>query len=175
MSHTEGSETALFTIGHSNHPIERFIGLLTDVEIRLVIDVRSHPGSRFNPQFNRGRLESTLQECGIEYLWMGQHLGGRDGTSVASPEFQAEMGKVIRLSRNQNVAVMCSEGKPQDCHRTTKLTAWLHRERQPVKASHIVPAANNGAELVNTADFEAGLPPKRLWFELDERGQYGRE
>jgi uncharacterized protein (DUF488 family) len=165
---------ALFTIGHSNHSIERFLALLTEQGVEVLIDVRSHPGSRFNPQFNQKRLEASLAEVGIEYHWMGHHLGGRGSVRVGVPEFVRGMDEVLTLAAQHNVVITCSEAKPQDCHRTSKLLAWVHRERPGVVAQHIIPAPESGARLVNTAEFQRGLAPKLLWWELDDRGRYGR-
>ncbi len=61
----------LYTIGHSNHPIDRFLGLLQQHGIQLLADVRSPPFSRFNPQFNRQKLQQSLAAAGIDYLFLG--------------------------------------------------------------------------------------------------------
>ena len=164
---------ALYTIGHSNHPIERFLVLLAKHEIAVVVDVRSRPGSRYNPQFNRGRLETALSGAGIEYLWRGRFLGGRGDVSVNAPEFARDMDEVLALAREQNVAIACSEGKPQSCHRATKLIAWVHRERPGTAAHHIVPGPKGGSETLDSVPFERNLAPARLWWELHPRGRYG--
>ena len=70
--------------------------------------------------------------------------------------------------------IACSEAKPQSCHRTSKLMAWAHRERPGVRARHIVPLPDAGSELLDTVAFQQGLAPRLLWWELDERGRYGR-
>ena len=67
---------ALFTIGHSTHPIETFIGLLGANTIATLIDVRSYPSSRRWPQFNQADLEASLEDAGIAYRW-AKNLGGR--------------------------------------------------------------------------------------------------
>jgi hypothetical protein len=67
----------LFTIGHSNHPLERFLDLLRRHGIGAVADVRSRPYSRFVPHFSKERLQRNLVEEGIDYLYLGQELGGR--------------------------------------------------------------------------------------------------
>ena len=74
MSHTR---PPVFTIGHSNHPAEAFLGLLLRHGIEEVVDVRSLPHSRFNPQFNRKALRTALTEAGVGYVFMGAELGGR--------------------------------------------------------------------------------------------------
>ena len=164
----------LFTIGHSNHPIERFLALLSEHEIEILIDARSYPGSQYNPQFNQKRLEASLAPAGTQYRWMGRSLGGRGSVSVASPEFVGDMDAVLSLAAERNTAIACSEAKPQSCHRASKLMAWVHRERPDVKAQHIVPLPEAGSMLLNAAEFESGLAPRLLWWELDERGRYGR-
>lgn len=67
----------VLTIGHSTHPLEAFVGLLGRYEVAKVVDVRSTPYSRFNPQFNREPLARNLTACGIEYVFLGAELGGR--------------------------------------------------------------------------------------------------
>ena len=61
----------IFTIGHSTHTQEYFIGLLSRHGITALCDVRSKPYSRMNPQFNRQELKQSLQECGITYVFLG--------------------------------------------------------------------------------------------------------
>ena len=67
------------TIGHSNHPIERFVALLKAAGIARLVDVRSMPWSRRFPQFGRERLARSLAEAGIAYAWEGEALGGKPG------------------------------------------------------------------------------------------------
>ena len=64
------------TIGHSNHPIERFVDLLKNAGVKLLVDVRSMPYSRRFPQFSRERLQKSLATTGIDYVWQGEALGG---------------------------------------------------------------------------------------------------
>lgn len=67
----------IYTIGHSTHPIDRFIALLQRHSVDALADVRSVPYSRYNPQFNRERLNETLKEQGIVYVFPGKEPGGR--------------------------------------------------------------------------------------------------
>src|SRR5258708_18372462 len=71
------SEQQLFTVGHSNHSIERFMELLRQHDIEVIVDVRSNPASSRNPQFNRESLKASLGEAGIKYLFLGKELGAR--------------------------------------------------------------------------------------------------
>src|SRR5262245_46559359 len=67
----------IFTIGHSTHPLERFVALLEGQGVQVLADVRSMPFSRFNPQFNRESLAKSLAASGIRYEFMGDALGAR--------------------------------------------------------------------------------------------------
>src|SRR5687768_7064539 len=67
----------IHTIGHSNHPLERFVALLLEHDIGIVADVRSHPASRFNPHFNRATLEAALAARDVRYEFLGRELGAR--------------------------------------------------------------------------------------------------
>jgi uncharacterized protein (DUF488 family) len=121
----------LYTIGHSKHPIEKFLGLLKLHGIKTLVDVRTNPMSRFNPQFNKKRLEESLANEEIEYVFAGEGLGGRpknpgfyDESGVIvyervaeSKAFKDGLAQVVAMLDEKNVAVMCSEEDPQACHR----------------------------------------------------------
>ena len=70
---------AVFTVGHSNHPVETFLGLLAMHGVQAVADVRSMPYSRYNPQFDRESLKGTLKAAGLGYVYLGAELGVRSG------------------------------------------------------------------------------------------------
>jgi uncharacterized protein (DUF488 family) len=121
----------LFTIGHSNSPIDRFIGLLGEAGVNAIADVRSTPYSRFCPWFSRNTLPARLKSAGIAYLGYGEALGGRPGDAslycdgVADYEAMAQTAAFqSALDRLQNdmgercVCLMCAEREPLDCHRT---------------------------------------------------------
>jgi len=110
----------LLTIGHSNHPIERFLELLVRHGVTALGDVRSFPRSRFNPQFNRDRLDAALRERGIGYVFLGESLGGKRGdfgAIAATPGFRAGLERVRDGAARHRVALMCAEKDPLDCHR----------------------------------------------------------
>src|SRR5262245_51132109 len=67
----------LYTIGHSNHTPEKFLSLLKEFCIEVLVDVRSHPSSRYNPHYNAPSLSALVKEQGIRYLFLGKELGGR--------------------------------------------------------------------------------------------------
>jgi uncharacterized protein (DUF488 family) len=135
----------VFTLGHSNHPIEHFLSLLRPHGIQAVADVRSTPFSRFNPQYNRQRLEASLRSEGIDYLFLGEELGARssdpncyDGDRVsyaklaATESFKRGLHRVMEESRTKRVALMCAEREPLDCHRTILVSRELTKEHVPV-------------------------------------------
>jgi uncharacterized protein (DUF488 family) len=120
----------LFTIGHSNHPIDRFIALVKSAGLTAVIDVRSQPFSRRCPWFSANRLRGHLEEGGIAYMPMGDALGGRprggalfrDGVAdyeamARTPEFRAGIDRVVATTEDHCACLMCAEREPLDCHR----------------------------------------------------------
>ena len=121
----------IFTVGHSNHPLGHFLELLQRAGTTLLADVRSTPYSRFNPQFRRDALANSLAERGIEYLFLGEELGARskdrscyeDGRVsyrklAATPLFQQGIERLLAATKTHQVAIMCAEKDPLDCHRT---------------------------------------------------------
>jgi len=117
------------TIGHSNHPIERFVDLLKRCGVELLVDVRSVPYSRRFPQFSRERLTKSLDAAGIAYVWEGEALGGKSGSSytaaAARPEFKDTLGRLIERAADTTVCLMCAEKEPLDCHRTVLVSRRL--------------------------------------------------
>lgn len=121
----------VYTVGHSTHSIDRFIDLLLRNQIQVIVDVRSSPFSKFNPQFNRKELQESLRQEGIRYLFLGKELGARsdDPTCYVADKvqydrlaktalFQSGLDRVIEGSGKFRVALMCAEKDPLDCHRT---------------------------------------------------------
>lgn len=124
------------TIGHSNHPIARFVELLKAGGVERLVDVRSTPWSRRHPQFGRDRLARSLAEAGIDYVHEGAALGGKPpadrsgaGSSydqlAARPDFKAGLDRVIEGARDTALCLMCAEKEPLDCHRTVLIARRL--------------------------------------------------
>lgn len=140
----------IHTIGHSNHPIGRFLELLGQHDISVIADVRSTPYSRFNPQFGKERLERSLAEHGIGYIFLGEELGARtrdpecydeDGrVSYArlarTAPFRSGLRRLLAEIRERRVALMCAEREPLECHRTLLVARELEREGVPI--AHIL-------------------------------------
>jgi uncharacterized protein (DUF488 family) len=127
------------TIGHSNHPIERFIDLLKAGDVKLLVDVRSMPYSRRFPQFGRERLSKTLNEAGIAYVWEGEALGGMPGQGGGYNElatrlaFKQALDRVIERGRSTPLCLMCAEKEPLDCHRTVLVSRRLAERGQTIE------------------------------------------
>jgi len=120
----------LLTIGHSNIPADRFIGLLRGAGADAVADVRSTPASRFCPWFSGKNLAARLQQEGMVYAAFGDALGGRprdaslycDGIAdyeamVKQPGFHAGLDRLLEIAAQCRVCLMCAEREPLDCHR----------------------------------------------------------
>lgn len=139
----------IFTIGHSTHPIGRFIELLQQHGVTAVADVRSSPYSRFNPQFNRKALTASLHEAGIGYVFLGDELGARSKDpccyengrvsyeKLAQTDlFKNGLERVETGSSTHTIALMCAEKEPLSCHRTILVTRELENRGLPV--AHIL-------------------------------------
>lgn len=135
----------VMTIGHSTRPIDEFIHLLRSHGVQRLVDVRTVPRSRHNPQFNREQLSSSLHSARLHYSYM-PGLGGfrharPDSVNSAwrnasfrgyadymqTPEFHHHLGGLIALARREQVAVMCAEAVPWRCHRSLIADALLMR------------------------------------------------
>src|SRR5690348_7267194 len=122
----------IYTIGYGNRSMQAFIDLLLRYRIEYVIDVRSQPYSRYNPEFSKKALEQHLQQQGIHYLFMGDTLGGRpadescyidgrvDYSRVRTKTFYLQGIQRLRTAweKQLRVALLCAEIKPQECHRS---------------------------------------------------------
>lgn len=130
-----------FTLGHSNHSAEKFIGLLRQHPIELVVDVRSQPVSRFSPHFRKQNLEKLLAQHGMGYVWL-EALGGRpkdprlydaqgraDYAAMAVTEpFRQGLETLKELAGERGVALLCSEEDPNRCHRRLLVVRALCEE-----------------------------------------------
>jgi uncharacterized protein (DUF488 family) len=127
---------AVFTVGHSTLPIEDFVALLKTYEIETLVDIRTVPRSRRNPQFNTESLPQALAPHGIQYVAL-PGLGGLRKTSKDSPNkgwrndsfrgyadymqtpaFAEALDSLIDRARRKRVAIMCAEAVPWRCHRS---------------------------------------------------------
>ena len=130
----------VFTIGHSTHPLDEFVGLLRAHGVARVVDVRTVPRSFHNPQFNKATLPRALKKAGLGYVHL-PGLGGlrhakRDSINMGwrnasfrgyadymqTPEFEESLNELIQLASHDRIALMCAEAVPWRCHRDRKST-----------------------------------------------------
>ena len=129
-------KSTIFTIGHSTHPINEFLGLLLAYRIKEVVDVRSIPMSSYNPQFNSDTLKESLLQANIKYKLL-KKLGGLRHTKkdsinlgwrntsfrgyadyMATPDFTEGLEALMKIASVRNTAIMCAEAVPWRCHRS---------------------------------------------------------
>ncbi len=140
----------IYTIGYGNRSIEEFIEVLQHHKIAYLIDVRSTPYSRYKSEFSKEALAAELQRHRIRYVFMGDTLGGHpDDEACYDEKGQVDYEKVKDTESYQNgierlqtafaqqqcVALMCSEGKPEQCHRSKLIGASLNE--QDISVIHI--------------------------------------
>jgi uncharacterized protein (DUF488 family) len=145
------TETTLYSIGHGNKKIEDFIQELKSFEIQFLLDIRSKPFSKWNPQFNQNELKFKLEENGITYVFVGDTLGGLpedrscydyNGKVVYDLIKEKAFFKnglerlTIAVEKQIKLAIMCSESKPEECHRSKLIGQELLKKKISLK--HIV-------------------------------------
>jgi hypothetical protein len=135
----------VMTIGHSTRPVKEFIRLLKAHQVKRLVDVRSVPRSRHNPQFNRSHLSPVLHSARLHYTYMAGLGGFRharpDSLNVGwhnasfrgfadymqTPEFRNNLEALIKLAKVERIAIMCAEAVPWRCHRSLIADALLAR------------------------------------------------
>jgi uncharacterized protein (DUF488 family) len=139
----------IYSIGHSNHSADAFLGLLRQHGIEVVVDVRSQPFSRYTPHFTTGPLRESLAAAGVRYLFLGRELGGRpegdeyydaEGHArydlvAASAPFLEGITRLLRGIEQFRVAMLCAEEDPTHCHR--RLLVGRVLEERGVAILHI--------------------------------------
>lgn len=140
MKNEGETEGIVYTIGHSNRSLEEFLDLLEEFGVEVLVDVRKSPTSRANPHFSRDFLERALRERGIDYVWLGEELGGWRKLSreeresdyarsirsegfrayafyMRTNDFRKGARKLEDLARRKRIAIMCAERIFFRCHR----------------------------------------------------------
>lgn len=137
----------LYTIGHSTIPQTHFLELLQQYQVQYVLDVRSTPYSKYAIQYNREEVEAFLKKNNIKYFHMGKFFGARqENPKYYHPEgyldfelfresdvFKAGVENVIKGLKNNNIALMCTEKDPIDCHRAIMVARGFELEGIDVK------------------------------------------
>ena len=140
----------IYTIGYGTRSVDEFIKALQEREIAYLIDVRSAPYSRYKPEFSREALEAELRRHGIRYVFMGDTLGGHpDDEACYDVNGKVDYERMKKTERYQSgikrlqaavaqkrcVALMCSEGKPENCHRSKLIGETL--AQYDINVSHV--------------------------------------
>ncbi|MHB1039801.1 MAG: DUF488 domain-containing protein [Desulfobacteria bacterium] len=158
----------IFTIGHGNHSREDLLKQLTQTEVSFVVDVRSTPYSRYQPEFSRDALEHFLREHRLRYVFMGDLLGGRpqnddcytdgmvDYTKVRGKEFFVRGIARIKNAYEQGLSIclLCSEGQPSQCHRAKLVGAALSDEG--INVTHLLPDGSRRSQAEVIAQITKG-------------------
>ena len=153
-------KSTLYSIGHGNKSIETLIEELKHFGINYLIDIRSKPYSKYNPQFNQNELKFSLVQKGITYTFMGDVLGGLpDDTSCYTNGhvdydklkekdfFKNGLKRLITANEKKvKVAIMCSESKPEECHRTKLIGEELIK--LGINLNHITRTKNKQKQLI---------------------------
>jgi len=177
-------ELAVFTVGHSNHPIEKFLDILHAHGVQQVIDIRTIPKSRHNPQFNMEALAASLCPEKIRYVHC-KELGGlrharKDSINLGwrntsfrgyadymqTREFTAALERALALARETPTAFMCAEAVPWRCHRSLVADALLVRGVQvleivstsPAKEHKLTPFAHVQGTTITYPSVQNSLP-----------------
>ena len=162
----------IWSVGHSNHSIERFIEILNESGIASIVDLRSQPYSRYTGHFNQIPLQRALETAGIKYTFLGNELGGRPtdkmmydtvghvlyGEMAKSQLFNEGLEQLIAISGQSPTAMMCSEEDPTDCHRRLLVTRVL--EELPIPVMHIRGDASIITEQDLAGQIEDKNPPQ---------------
>ena len=145
----------VLTIGHSNHTLGFFIELLRRHRVTALADVRSAPYSRFNPEFNRGALADSLKGNGIDYVYLGDALGGRSDDPACyengrvrydrvaeTASFRHGLDRVADGAADHRIVLLCAEREPLDCHWALLVSRAL--DERGIEVAHIL--ADGGLE-----------------------------
>ena len=175
------SDHLIYTLGHSNHPLQHFLSLLQRHGVTALGDVRSTPYSRFNPQFRRVSLVSALADHDIEYVFLGEELGARSkdrscyddegrvsySRLAASELFRHGIERLLEVASARTVAIMCADKDPLDCHRTILVAREL--VKRGVAVSHILASGEiepHAAAMQRLRD-KLKIPPADLFGGVD--------
>ena len=134
----KSAETIIWTLGHSNRSQKTFLEMLKEHEIQVLADIRRFPTSKIE-HFKREAMEQWLQKHGIEYVWLGEELGGyRQGgykAYVRTRLFKDGIERLSEIVRQKGTCMMCLEPNPKYCHRRF-ISAYL--EREDTEVVHII-------------------------------------
>lgn len=173
------TDITIFTVGHSTHPVDEFIAILKAHGIKKLIDVRTVPKSRHNPQFNGDALATSVRASGITYRRMAS-LGGlrhalKDSSNGAwrnasfrgyadymqTEEFSETIAQLMEHGRTGNTAIMCAEAVPWRCHRS------LIEDALVVRNVEVLDIMTETSAKPHTLTSFARVEGERVWYPAD--------
>lgn len=136
---SESASIPIYTIGYGERTLAELIAVLQRYQIDYVVDVRTAPYSRYKPEFSKAELTTALRQQGLTYVFMGEQLGGRPADPACYTDGKVDYAKVqatapyqqgierVRkaFTQQQRIVLLCSEGKPEQCHRSKLIGATL--------------------------------------------------
>ncbi|MBK8711706.1 MAG: DUF488 domain-containing protein [Niastella sp.] len=172
----------IYTIGHSTHPLDEFVKMLKSFSIELLVDIRSFPGSRKFPQFNKENLEVAIPESGMEYLHIRELGGRRKALAVSNnmgwrlaafrgyadymetADFHNAIKELEKIAIKKRVAYMCSEAVWWRCHRSLvsdylKLKGWKVMHIMAVGKAEEHPYTSPAKIIDGKLDYSPGTAP----------------
>lgn len=139
---------SIYTIGHSNYSIDRFVNMLRKYEIDVVVDIRGTPYSKYNTQYNKEALRNSLKELGFQYIYMGREFAAqRDNKLIYTWEGYSDFEKVINepsfingverlkkgLAKGYKIVLLGAKQEPINCHRFALVGRELYKRGFDVK------------------------------------------
>lgn len=164
--------STIYTIGYGNRSIKDFIDLLKRYHIQYLVDVRSAPYSKYNPDFSSRPLQAFLHDRNIAYLYLGDQLGGRpkdpdcytddnhvDYERCETKAFYLDgIGRLEKASvEGHSVVVMCSELRPEECHRSKLIGRTLVERGIPVQHIDENGDLKSQGDIINLLEKKLGL------------------
>ena len=136
----------IFTIGYGNRSIDDFVSILNENRITFLVDVRTSPYSQYKPEFSKEALAARLYDCEIQYVFLGNELGGKPASTDCYVEgkvdyallnqkafYKRGIDRIVAAHEDdQRLALMCSESKPEECHRSKLIGVTLAERGIPL-------------------------------------------
>ena len=162
-------QTNIYSIGHGNKEIKTFITELKSFNIHYLLDIRSKPFSKWNPSFNQNELKHHLQKQEITYVFVGDALGGLPNDETCYNEngqviydlvkekefFKKGLHRLITANEKHiKLALMCSESKPEECHRSKLIGQELLKHK--ISLNHIISSESVKSQEVVMSELTKG-------------------
>jgi uncharacterized protein (DUF488 family) len=175
----------IYTVGYGTRNIDDFVALLRRYNIKYLIDVRSKPYSSFKPEFSQKSIVNFLTMNNIKYIFMGDKLGGQPVDPSCFENGKVDYAKcqeksyfkegIVRLrkawEKQSYVVLMCSEGKPQECHRSKLIGEVLVKEN--IDVAHIDECGEVKSQEVVISLLHQGQQSFEGFISFSSRKKYG--